>query len=142
MIITSRLSPLASRLENMKRLKDLIVYQKSKELVKSVYKVLESFPDAERFALCNQIRRAVVSIPSNIAEGMGRVSDKDQAHFLNIAYGSVMETYAQLDIAHDLGYINDDIFNQLENDVEEVSKMISVMASLRTISPSSRSNKN
>jgi four helix bundle protein len=126
----------------MKRLKELIVYQKSKELVKSVYKVLESFPDAERFALCNQIRRAVVSIPSNIAEGMGRVSDKDQAHFLNIAYGSVMETYAQLDIAHDLGYINDDIFNQLENDVEEVSKMISVMASLRTISPSSRSNKN
>ena len=126
----------------MKRLKDLIVYQKSKDLVMSVYGILDSFPDSERFALSNQIRRAVVSIPSNIAEGMGRVSDKDQAHFLNIAYGSVMETYAQLDIAHDLGYINDDIFNQLENDVEEVSKMISVIASLRTISPSSRSNKN
>ena len=125
----------------MKRLKELIIYQKSKELVKSVYKVLDTFPDSERFALCNQIRRAVVSIPSNIAEGMGRVSDKDQAHFLNIAYGSVMETYAQLDIANDLGYINDEIFNKLESDLEEVSKMISVMASLRTISPSSR-NKN
>ncbi len=123
----------------MKRLKDLIVYQKSKDLVMSVYSILDSFPDSERFALCNQIRRAVVSIPSNIAEGMGRVSDKDQAHFLNIAYGSVMETYAQLDIAHDLGYITDEIFNKLESDIEEVSKMISVMASLRTISPSSRS---
>ena len=125
----------------MKRLKDLIVYQKSKDLVMSVYGILDSFPDSERFALSNQIRRAVVSIPSNIAEGMGRVSDKDQAHFLNIAYGSVMETYAQLDIAHDLGFINDEIFNKLESDIEEVSKMISVMASLRTISPSSRKNK-
>ena len=123
----------------MKRLKDLIAYQKSKDLVMSVYSILDSFPDSERFALSNQIRRAVVSIPSNIAEGMGRVSDKDQAHFLNIAYGSVMETYAQLDIAHDLGYITDEIFNKLESDIEEVSKMISVMASLRTISPSSRS---
>ena len=123
----------------MKRLKDLIVYQKSKDLVMSVYGILDSFPDSERFALSNQIRRAVVSIPSNIAEGMGRVSDKDQAHFLNIAYGSVMETYAQLDIAHDLGYITDEIFNKLESDIEEVCKMIAVMASLRTISPSSRS---
>lgn len=122
----------------MKRIKDLIVYQKAKQLVIDVYKLLEQFPDSERFALCGQIRRAVVSIPSNIAEGMGRVSNKDQAHFLNIAYASVMETYAQLDIAHDLGYITDDIFNNLENEVEEVSKMISVMASLRTISPSSR----
>ena len=122
----------------MKRIKDLIVYQKAKQLVIDVYKLLEQFPDSERFALCGQLRRAVVSIPSNIAEGMGRVSGKDQAHFLNIAYGSLMEVYAQLDIAHDLGYITDDIFNKLENEVEEVSKMISVMASLRTISPSSR----
>ena len=83
----------------MKRIKDLIIYQKAKELVIQVYKLLEQFPDAERFALCNQLRRAVVSIPSNIAEGMGRVSNKDQAHFLNIAYGSLMEVYAQLDIA-------------------------------------------
>ena len=124
----------------MKRLKNLIVYQKSKELVKNVYEILDTFPNTERFALCDQIRRAVVSISSNIAEGMGRVTNKDQAHFLNIAFGSVMETYAQLDIAHDLGFINDEIFNKLECDIEEVSKMISVMASLRTISPSSQKN--
>ena len=69
---------------------------------------------------------------------MGRVSGKDQAHFLNIAYGSLMEVYAQLDIAHDLGYVNSETFNQLESDVEEISKMISAMASLRSISPASR----
>lgn len=103
-----------------------------------VYKLLEQFPVTERFALCGQIRRAIVSVPSNIAEGMGRVSNKDQAHFLNIAYGSLMEVYAQLDIAHDLGYINNEMFNQVENDVEEISKMISTMASLRSISPASR----
>ena len=122
----------------MKRIKDLIVYQKAKQLVIDVYKLLEQFPDAERFALCNQLRRAVVSIPSNIAEGMGRVSNKDQAHFLNIAYGSLMEVYAQLDIAHDLGYVNSEMFNKVESDVEEISKMISAMASLRSISPASR----
>ena len=122
----------------MNRLKDLIVYQKSKQLVIDVYKLLELFPDTERFALCNQVRRAVMSVPSNIAEGMGRISNKDQAHFLNIAYGSLMEVYAQLDIAHDLGYVNDEMFNQVESDVEEISKMISAMASLRSISPASR----
>ena len=103
-----------------------------------VYKLLEQLPDTERFALCGQIRRAIVSVPSNIAEGMGRVSNKDQAHFLNIAYGSLMEVYAQLDIAHDLGYISNEMFNQVETDVEEISKMISTMASLRSISPASR----
>lgn len=69
---------------------------------------------------------------------MGRVSNKDQAHFLNIAYGSLMEVYAQLDIAHDLGYLNNETFNQVESDIEEISKMLSAMASLRSISPASR----
>ena len=122
----------------MKRIKNLVVYQKAKELVILTYQMLENFPDTERFALCGQMRRAIVSIPSNIAERMGRVSSKDQAHFLNIAYGSLMEVYAQLDIAHDLGYINNEMFNQVESDVEEISKMISTMASLRSISPASR----
>lgn len=122
----------------MKRIKNLVVYQKAKELVILTYQMLQSFPDTERFALCSQIRRAIVSVPSNIAEGMGRVSSKDQAHFLNIAYGSLMEVYAQLDIAHDLKYIDSEMFNQVESDVEEISKMISTMASLRSISPASR----
>lgn len=115
----------------MKRFKDLIVYQKSKELVIFVYKMLDLFPDAEKFALCNQMRRAVVSVPSNIAEGMGRLSDKDQAHFLNMSYGSLMEVYAQADIAHDLKYIDDEMFNQLEEQVDSISKMIQSMCYIR-----------
>ena len=112
----------------MNRLKDLIVYQKSKQLVIDVYKLLELFPDTERFALCNQVRRAVMSVPSNIAEGMGRVSNKDQAHFLNIAYGSLMELYAQLDIAHDLGYINQNELTQVE---EQIRKIAAILSGLR-----------
>ena len=115
----------------MKRIKNLVVYQKAKELVILTYQMLESFPDAERFALCGQMRRAVVSVPSNIAEGMGRLSDKDQSHFLNIAYGSLMELFAQADIAHDLKYIDNELFNQLEEQVESISKMIQAMCYLR-----------
>ncbi len=115
----------------MKRFKDLIVYQKSKELVIFVYKILELFPETEKFALCNQMRRAVVSVPSNIAEGMGRLSDKDQAHFLNMAYGSLMEVYAQADIAHDLKYMDNAMFNQLEEQVDSISKMIQSMCYIR-----------
>lgn len=122
----------------MNRLKDLIVYQKSKELVIFVYKMLELFPDTEKFALCNQIRRAVVSVPSNIAEGMGRMSDKDQAHFLNMAYGSLMEVYAQADIAHDLKYIDNENFCKLEEQVESICKMIQSMCYLRKNSLSNR----
>ena len=115
----------------MKRIKDLVVYQKSKELVIFVYKMLAEFPDAERFALCGQMRRAVVSVPSNLAEGMGRLSDKDQAHFLNMSYGSLMEVYAQADIAHDLKYIDDEMFNQLEEQVDSISKMVQSMCYIR-----------
>ena len=122
----------------MKRFKDLIVYQKSKELVIFVYKMLDLFPEAEKFALCNQMRRAVVSVPSNIAEGMGRLSDKDQAHFLNMSYGSLMEVYAQADIAHDLKYIDDEMFNQLEEQVDSISKMIQAMCYIRKNSSSKK----
>lgn len=122
----------------MKRIKDLVVYQKSKELVIFVYKMLSEFPDAERFALCGQMRRAVVSVPSNLAEGMGRLSDKDQAHFLNMSYGSLMEVYAQADIAHDLKYIDDEMFNQLEEQVDSISKMIQAMCYIRKNSSSKK----
>ena len=91
--------------------KKLDVYAKSRQLVVTIYALLKHFPAEEKYALCDQLRRSVISIPSNIAEGMGRISDKDQVYFLNIAYGSLMEVYAQLDIAHDLGYINNEMFN-------------------------------
>ena len=115
----------------MARFKNLIVYQKSKELVMQVYALLKQFPDDERFALCGQMRRSAISIPSNIAEGMARTSNRDQSHFLNIAYGSLMELYAQLDIAFDLGYVKPDEFVQIERNIEEIDKMIISLSFIR-----------
>lgn len=115
----------------MARFKNLIVYQKSKDLVMQVYALLKQFPDEERFALCGQIRRAAISIPSNIAEGMARMSNKDQSHFLNIAYGSLMELYAQIDIAHDLGYINQNEYDKIEISINEIDKMIVSLSYIR-----------
>ena len=85
--------------------KNLIVWQKSMELVKVVYALMSRFPINERFRLCDQLSRAVISIPSNIAEGNGRGSKKDYSHFLSIARGSLYETMTQLEIAASLGYI-------------------------------------
>src|SRR5688572_18536850 len=85
--------------------RDLIVWQKSMQFVTRVYRSTERFPKAEMFALSVQIRRPVVSVPSNIAEGQGRSSVKEFAHHLSFAYGSLMETETQLQIAANLGYI-------------------------------------
>lgn len=71
----------------------LIAYQKAKEIVKQTYKLLKKFPSEERFAMCDKLRRASVSITSNMAEGVNRFSVKDKAHFIEVAYGSLMEVY-------------------------------------------------
>jgi len=92
----------------------LIVYQKAKEYVKVVYSLLHKFPSEERFAMCDQLRRASVSVISNIAEGTSRQTSKDKCHFLDIAYGSLMETYSQLDLARDLDYITDHDINDIK----------------------------
>ena len=107
------------------------VYVKAKELVARVYKLLKKFPREEQFALCDQLRRAAVSIPSNIAEGCGRETQKEQTHFLNIAYGSLMEIYSQLDVACDLGYITNQEFEQMEVMVNEEAKMLAGMIKKR-----------
>ena len=86
---------------------DLEIWQDARKLVKVIYKVTSSFPSSERFCLVDQIRRAVVSVPSNIAEGFGRESPKDFMHFLTVARGSLYETRTQLRIAYDLGLIDD-----------------------------------
>jgi len=125
----------------MARFKNLIVYQKSKDLVIQVYALLKLFPDDERYALCGQMRRAAISIPSNIVEGMARVSNKDQSHFLNIAYSSLMELYAQLDIAHDLGYINQNEYEKIEISINEIDKMIVSLSYIRKHTTASNGNK-
>ena len=103
----------------MHNFEKLDVWHISRELVVKTYQLLKAFPVEERFALCDQIRRAVISVPSNIAEGGSRVSPKEQTHFIEIAYGSLMEVYCQLTIAVDLGYLQHD-----NPEVTEVNRLI------------------
>ena len=104
---------------------DLRVYKEAKDLVKEVYKLLSKFPKVEVYALGDQLRRAVVSVPSNIAEGSGRYSIKEKIHFIEIAYGSLTETLCQLDIAHDLEYITDEEFNNEQERINIIGKQLS-----------------
>ncbi len=90
----------------MRDYKELIVWQKSRTLVKNIYDRTKIFPKEEQYGLTNQIRRAVVSIPSNIAEGYNRQSDKEFVRFLSIAKGSAAEVETQIILAQDLGYIS------------------------------------
>ena len=106
--------------------KDLIVWQKSMELVRAVYALSKAFPADERYALTDQLRQAVVSIPSNIAEGSGRASNADYGHFLSIARGSLYETMTQLQVAVDLGYIPA-LSQDLELLISEVGRMLTSM---------------
>lgn len=102
----------------------LKVWQEARGLVVKVNKLLDEFPTFEKYALCDQLRRAIVSVPSNIAEGSGRTSLKEQIHFIEIAYGSLMESYNQLIIAADLNYINADCFDALRPDIDNVARML------------------
>ena len=111
----------------MNSFRNLNVYIQAKELVKQVYELLKSFPREEQYALCDQLRRAVISVPSNIAEGSGRQSTKDQAHFYTIAYGSLMETYSQLQVAVDLGYILEDSVARIAPFVVELRNKLSAL---------------
>ena len=103
----------------------LIVYQKSKELVKRTYYLSGQFPPKENMALCNQLRRASVSITSNIAEGVNRFSIKDKKHFVEIAYGSLMEISSQFEIAEELKYISTDERVSIDVLVEEIARLLS-----------------
>lgn len=103
----------------------LIAYQKAKEVVKHTYQLLKKFPSQERSALCDQLRRASVSITSNIAEGVNRYSVKDKVHFIEIAYGSLMEVSSQFEIAEDLDYITTDERLSMDKLIEEVARLLS-----------------
>ena len=108
---------------------NLNAWKEARKLVVSVYQLLDGFPKFEKYALCDQIRRSIVSVPSNLAEGSGRISTKEQLHFYEIAYGSLMEAYNQLILAADLHYIGDDNLNELRPQIDTVARM---MNGLRT----------
>ncbi len=103
----------------------LNVYKESRKLVVNVYEIVKRLPGYERFDLGSQIRRSVVSIPANIAEGNGRMSYKEKIHFLEISYASLHETFCHLEICRDLNYITEDHLNSLIPSFEYIAKMIS-----------------
>src|SRR5262245_37018366 len=102
--------------------KDLIAWQKAIRLVTEVYRITSTFPRDERFGLTNQIRRSAVSIPSNIAEGQGRLSVGEFRQFLGIAKGSIHELETQLIIARELGYL--DTTNPIFEQLNEVARLL------------------
>lgn len=108
----------------MQTCKDLKVWQKSIKLVTSIYKLTETFPDIEKFGLTSQMRRASVSIPSNIAEGFARKNKKENAHFVSIAYASGTELDTQLIICKELDFLSNEKFEKLEKQLEEILKML------------------
>ena len=109
----------------VKSYRDLVVWQKAMDFAEHVYVVQKTFPAEERFGLCDQLRRAVVSIPSNIAEGRGRDSAKDFSHFLMIARGSLNEVATQLELAVRLGYMTSG--SGLYTEAQEIRKMLNAM---------------
>ncbi|RAM60476.1 hypothetical protein DS66_07470 [Mesotoga sp. SC_3PWM13N19] len=104
--------------------RDLRVWQESMNLVTDVYKATESFLKNEMFGLSAQLRRAVVSVPSNIAEGSARKGKKELLNFLHIAKGSLAEATTQLEIAKRLGFLSDESFGKLIEKGETIAKMI------------------
>lgn len=112
-------------MSGVKTYKELLIWQKGIKLVVLVYKLTKTFPKEELYALTSQLKRASISIPSNIAEGFGRQTDKSFNHFLNISKGSLNELETQMIIAKELDFVSDEeIFNEIMLLIEEESKMI------------------
>jgi four helix bundle protein len=113
----------------MKGHRDLQVWQKSVEFVTDIYRETATFPRSEMYGLTNQVRRAAVSVPSNIAEGCGRSSKKEFAQFLCHARGSLLEVETQLEIAKNLGYLSDKSANELLSKTNEIGRMLNGLRS-------------
>jgi len=109
--------------------RSLIVWQKSMELVKTVYKITNTFPQEELFGLTSQIKRSVISIPSNIAEGKGRQTNKEFVQFLYIALGSLYELQTQMELAYELDFI--DRIEDVENLMIEIEKMLNALIKIK-----------
>jgi four helix bundle protein len=112
---------------SLRSYKDLIVWQRSIELVKAVYSLTSKFPTEERFGLVNQMRRAAVSVPSNIAEGQARKSTAEFIRFLSMAGGSLAELETQLIIARELKFSDPTQYDEVSAQIFEVQKMMSAL---------------
>lgn len=107
----------------MHNFKELKVWQLSRQLVKNIYELTSDFPSSEKYGLVSQLRRCTISIPTNIAEGAGRSTDKDFSHFLNISLGSAYELETLLILCFDVGLIKSDQLESLSLKISEIQKM-------------------
>ncbi|AFK06868.1 S23 ribosomal protein [Mesotoga prima MesG1.Ag.4.2] len=109
--------------------KDLDVYKKSIDFVVDIYKTTESFPESEKFGLISQLRRAAVSLPSNLAEGSGRNGRKELINFLHLARGSLFEIGTQLEISHRLRFVSQENYAKLEERRATIQRMMNALIS-------------
>ncbi len=120
----------------IKGFEDLKVWEKSHEFVLEVYKITQQFPGEEKFGMTSQIRRSTVSVAANIAEGSKRQHLKEYIQMLYIAQGSLSETKYYLLLARDLKYLNDEVYQQILSQSQEISKMLSgLINSLKNLKP-------
>lgn len=119
----------------MKTHKDLEVWKKAIQFVTIIYEITQNFPKEEMYTLSSQMRRAAISIPSNIAEGAARKSNKEYVQFLYIALGSSVELDTQLIISYNLGYVNDKKIITLQQELGEIGKMLNGLINYRKTKP-------
>ena len=108
----------------IKSFKELEIYIRSKEMVKRVYQITEKYPEREKYNVISQLRRSILSIPLNIAEGYGRQSKEEFKRFLRISLGSSNEVEAILEISKELNYIKEKEYEEISKENEEIGKMI------------------
>ncbi|MBS9766119.1 MAG: four helix bundle protein [Flavobacteriaceae bacterium] len=102
----------------------LEVWKEAILLSKRIYQITLNFPDSEKFGLISQLRRASNSVPSNIAEGTSRITKKDKAHFTTMAYSSLMEVVNHLVLSKELGFLNNEDYESVRNDIYKISYML------------------
>jgi four helix bundle protein len=105
----------------------LEVWKESVKLVNLIYEVTKKFPVSEKYGLTNQLRRASVSVSSNLAEGTSRISDKDKAHFTTLSYSSAMEVLNQMIIAKELKYIDEEVLLELREAISKITNMLNAL---------------
>jgi four helix bundle protein len=107
--------------------KDLLVWQKTRALIKRIYELTSSFPVEERYGLTSQIRRAAISISANLAEGFGRNASREFSHFSSIAYGSATELESLIIVSVDLGFLSEEAATIVQVDLEEILRMLNAL---------------
>jgi len=108
----------------MRNFRELRIWQRSMDLAEMVYKLTDSFPKEKRFGIISQLRRCVVSIPSNISEGAGRGTNKQFRYFLEMSMGSCNESQTQLELSFRPGYINKEVLDKISDEAIQIYKMV------------------